>query len=280
MNVTLIYFSQTGNTRKVAEAMGEAFRERGHPARIVPLKEATPQDAVACDLLGIGTPCFSSQAPTPVKAFIQSLPDMNNKHAFVLATSGGAPGRVLYDLYRGLKSKGADVVGGFLARGEIHYPAPSLRGRFRTHPDAIDQSAARRFAVKIAEHCLTAGDGIMAESRLDTFKPQGWFYNLVAWLTTDRFIYYSLPEPKLDLSRCGQCQWCADECPMGNITLQPYPVFGKKCIRCYHCLAGCPENALQVSWAKYDLGLRLIYNTTFLRWFGDVKPGEDIYPNG
>jgi flavodoxin len=74
MNVTMIYFSQTGNTRKVAETMAEAFREAGHVARTVSLKEATPQDATTGDLLGVGTPCFSSQAPTPVKAFLRTLP--------------------------------------------------------------------------------------------------------------------------------------------------------------------------------------------------------------
>ncbi len=30
MNVSIVYFSQTGNTRKVAEAMAAAFEELGH----------------------------------------------------------------------------------------------------------------------------------------------------------------------------------------------------------------------------------------------------------
>ena len=59
MDVTLICFSQTGNTRQVAAAMAGAFREAGHPARIVPLKETTPGETIGGDLLGVGTPCFS-----------------------------------------------------------------------------------------------------------------------------------------------------------------------------------------------------------------------------
>ena len=78
MNVTMICFSQSGNTRRVAVAMAEAFREAGHVVRIVPLKSATPQDATTGDLLGVGTPCFSSQAPTPVKAFLRTLPRWRN----------------------------------------------------------------------------------------------------------------------------------------------------------------------------------------------------------
>ncbi len=89
MNVTLIYFSQTGNTRCVAEAMAEVFREAGHVTRTISLKRASPQDVVEGDLLGIGTSCFSSHAPTPIKAFLENLPPLENKRAFVFPTSDG-----------------------------------------------------------------------------------------------------------------------------------------------------------------------------------------------
>lgn len=134
MNITLIYFSQTGNTRRIAKTMAEVFQERGHATRLISLKKASPEDTVASDLLGIGTPCFSSQAPTPMKAFLQNLPALEGKRAFVFATSGGAPGRVLFDLTRRLQDKGVDVVGGFLTRGECHHPAPCLQGRMPGRP--------------------------------------------------------------------------------------------------------------------------------------------------
>lgn len=89
MRVAIFYFSQTGNTRLVAQAMAEAFREKGNITRTVSLKEAIPQDATQSDLLGIGTPCFSSQAPTPVKEFLKTLPYMDKQRAFVFATNGG-----------------------------------------------------------------------------------------------------------------------------------------------------------------------------------------------
>lgn len=100
MNITMIYFSQTGNTRRIAEAMAEAFRERGHATRLISLKKASPHNAIMGDLLGIGTPCFSSQAPTPIKTFLKNLPTMEGRRAFVFATSGGAPGRTEVTLGR------------------------------------------------------------------------------------------------------------------------------------------------------------------------------------
>jgi flavodoxin/ferredoxin len=277
MNVVLIYFSQTGNTRRVAEKMAEAFREAGHVTRTISLKKASLQDVVRGDLLGIGTPCFSSQAPTPIKIFLQNLPTLEKKRAFVFATSGGAPGRVLYDLTCLLQSKGADVIGGFLARGELHHPSPCLHGRMPNRPNAEDLAQAQRFASAIIEHISADRSGHVAESRPDAFKPRGGFYDLVARISTDNFLRLMLPQPKPDPTRCNQCQWCVYECPMHNIILNPYPVLGSQCIRCYRCLTGCPQQAFNADWRLGNLAVLFFYNTTFERWFGDLKPGEHIY---
>ena len=277
MDIRLIYFSQTGNTRRIAEAMAEGFREAGHTTRLVSLKKASPQDAIAGDLLGIGTPCFSSQAPTPIKTFLQNLPMLEGRRAFVFATSGGAPGRVLFDLTRLLQARGADVVSGFLARGELHHPAPCLQGRFPGRPNAEDFARARRFATALIEHVSAGSPDPVAESHPDTFKPGGRFYNLVALISTDGFLRRMLPEPRPDPARCNRCQWCVYECPVHNITLQPYPILGDRCIRCYRCLTGCPQKAFHSDWRLGNLAILSFYNTTFERWFGDLKPGERIY---
>jgi flavodoxin/ferredoxin len=277
VDVTLIHFSQTGNTRKVAETMAEAFRGAGHAARSVSLTVATPRDAATSDLLGVGTPCFASQAPTSVKAFLGTLPPLGGQRAFVFATSGGAPGRVLYDLTSLLRDRGADVVGGFLARGELHHPAPCLIGRFPNHPDGEDLARARRFAAAVAEHVSGRRPGPVAESRPDAFHSDGRFYDIVARISSDRFLRLVMPEPELDSARCDQCQWCVRECPMHNIALEPYPVLGSHCIRCYRCLTGCSRKALDASWTIGNLAARAFYNTVFERRFGDLRPEEQLY---
>lgn len=277
MNITIIYFSQTGNTQKVADVMVEVFKGKGHDVKAVPLKKATSDDIGATDILGIGTPCFSSQAPTPVKEFLRGLPALDSRRAFVFATSGGAPGRVLYDLTRLLKDKGAEVIGGFLARGKLSHPAPCIVGRMPDRPNEDDLAEARRFASAIAEHDLTHGAGPVAGSRPDAFRPGFGFYDLAAMMSSDGFLRTVLPKPKLDTVRCTQCGWCALECPMDNVTLNPYPVLGKRCIRCYRCLTGCPQNAFTADWRFGNVVVWSLYNTVFERWFGDLKPGEKIY---
>jgi len=277
MDVTLIYFSQTGNTRQVAETMAGAFREAGHSTRTISFKKVVPEDATKGDLLGVGAPCFSSQAPTPVKEFLRTLPSLDGRPAFVFATSGGAPGRVLYDLTRLLRLKGADVIGGFLARGQVYDPAPCLIGRFPGRPNAQDLERARRFAVAVAEHVSASRSGPLAESRPDALKPGWGFYDGVALISTDPLLRFLLPQPKPDPTRCNQCRWCVYECPTHNIALQPYPVLSSQCIRCYRCLTGCPHQAFDADWRFGNLAILSFYNTAFERWFGDLEPGEQIY---
>jgi flavodoxin/ferredoxin len=277
MEVTMIYFSQTGNTRKVAEAMADTFRDLGHSARTISLAKATPEDAITGDLLGVGSPCFTGQAPTPIKDFLRALPPLDHRRAFVFATSGGAPGKVLYDLTRPLRCKGMDVIGGTLIRGECYYPAPCFIGRYPGRPNDEDLAQAQRFAIAVAEHVSDGNSGPVTESRPDALK-RGWgLYDFEGMLISDPVVRLVLPKPKLNQLKCDKCQWCVYECPTDNIILKPYPSFGGRCIRCYRCLAGCPKKAFHVNWLLGNLVLLSLHSTVFERWFGDLDCDEAIY---
>jgi ferredoxin/flavodoxin len=282
MDVTLICFSQTGNTRQVATAMAGAFQQAGHSTRTLSLKQATHEAATRGDLLGVGTPCIASQAPTPIKEFLRALPWLDGLPAFVFATSSGAPGRVLYDLTRLLRHRGAQVLGGFLCRGQVHHPAPHMTGRFPGRPNAEDLARAQRFAAALVERLSAGRSGPLPENRPGTPQPGWGFYRLVGAAGSDRLLRALMPEPRLDPARCDRCRWCVDECPTDNISLgrlpsEPsYPSLGARCIRCYRCLTGCPRQAFSADWRLADPFLLLLYNRAFLRWFGDLEPGERI----
>lgn len=277
LDVKIICLSQTGNTLRVAQAMAAACREAGNSVRVIPLKKATAEDAINCNLLGVGTPCFASRAPTPVKKFLRALPSLDGKRAFVFATSGGSPGRVLYDMGSLLRARGANLLGGFLARGSCSYPLPCMIGRFPGRPDAEDLDRARHFAKSVLEHVTAGRSGPLSESRRDALEPGRGFYDFVAFVNTDPFVRWTLPKPKIDTERCNECMLCLDECPMDNITMQPYPVLGDNCIRCYRCLTVCPQKVFEADWRLANLLVLSVYNVTFEHWFGDLAPGEPAY---
>ena len=276
MQVKFITFSQTGNTRKVAKAMADALRGLGHEVHSVSFKKVGRDDFRGVDLVGLGAPCFESQAPTPMRQFLASLPSLVHTRAFVFATSGGAPGRVLQDLALPLKKKGARVLGGFLCRGTCYHPVPCLEGRFPDRPNAGDLEKARRFARSVAT-LAAAGEmtSLPDENRVDLLRPGWGLYDLAGMVLKDPLVRFLMPVP--DARRCDRCEWCVHECPTGSIRLKPTPRIGKACIRCYRCLTGCPQRVLAVNWVMSNAVTWSLYNETFERWFGDIRPGEATY---
>ena len=277
MNIALIHFSQTGQTRKVAEAMADGLREKKHTVKILAIRDVKPSDIKNYDLLGVGSPCFESQAPAPVLTWLRAWPALHGKPVFVFSTSGGAPGRVLYDLTRTLRGKGARVIGGFMGRGMVHHPAPCLIGRLPNRPHQEDLAQARTFALAVDRHLQSGNAGTMPDSRPDALKPTWGYFQLIGLIAKPFLLRIVLPKPQLDPGRCNPCQICAKECPAQSITLAPYPVVDGRCIRCYHCQNVCPQKALNESWWYGNLVIFALYNTFFARLFGDLKPGESIY---
>ncbi len=277
MEAKIICFSQTGNTRKIATTMAETFRENGYHIQLVALKDACLEDVAGGDLLGVGSPCFSSRAPRPVIQFVESLPQITGMKTFVYATCGGAPGRTLFDIGNALRKKGADLIGGALFRGEVHHPAPSLIGRFPGRPNTDDLDQARMFAKTLVTNEWKSRTTVCQDNGFVHINRKLDFYGLVASLTTDKVLRAILPAPKLEPVHCDGCHLCLDECPIDNIQIDQVPTLGSKCIRCYRCYTVCPHQAFRVNWGGANQFLACLYNRPFIRRFGDVKPEEKIY---
>lgn len=77
MRILVAYFSQTGNTEKVARAIYEEAL-KGNDAEMKKLADVGPAEAAACDLLFAGTPCHAGDLSGVMKAFIDGLPDAMN----------------------------------------------------------------------------------------------------------------------------------------------------------------------------------------------------------
>ena len=257
--------------------MAETFVDKGHQAKITSYNKATNLDFTEPEVIGVGSPCFESQAPSVVKDFLWSLPDLSQKKAFVFSTAGGGPGKVLYDLAKPLIQKGADVIGGFLCRGSVFYPIPCLVDRFPQRPNQEDLNKAREFAKEFLAHVTEDKSGPMALSRIDTFSHGFGFYNIVGAIMNDPLLRFLMPKPKITESKCNKCGVCVKQCPTKSIIIKPLPQTVNSCIRCYRCMNVCPEDAITVSWGISNFLVWTIYNQTFEQWLGDIQKNERIY---
>jgi flavodoxin len=84
----VVYFSQTGNTEKVAYAIQAGIKQAAGHCDIVKIKDANPRRLYEYDLIGLGSAVFGV---TNVYEFIKNMRFVGGKHAFSFCTSGGDP---------------------------------------------------------------------------------------------------------------------------------------------------------------------------------------------
>jgi flavodoxin len=158
MTILVTYFTQTGNTEKVAKAIYEAI---GGKKEILPVNEAKNPDGY--DIIFCGFPVHAHSVPLPVQNFIKSIPPSKKLALFVTHGSlrGGELATTAIEHAISLASK-LKVLGTFGCRGKVDpkiiealLKKPEHRAWAETaksaasHPDESDAEDARQFAKRI-----------------------------------------------------------------------------------------------------------------------------------
>ena len=100
MKACVLYFSQTGNTQRFAEAISESLK--------IPIFDIiTTKSSVVDDfeVLIIGTPVHGFSPAKQVLSFVESLPEGNGKKAILFCTYIMIKGRTFKKLEKELKKK-------------------------------------------------------------------------------------------------------------------------------------------------------------------------------
>ena len=81
MNPCIIYFSRTGNTKRLAQAIADAAK-----APIYNLASTQPSAIENCDLLILGTPVEGASPAKETIAFIENMPQSKGKKVILFCT--------------------------------------------------------------------------------------------------------------------------------------------------------------------------------------------------
>jgi len=81
MNAAVVYFSRTGNTKKLAEKIAEAIE-----APIFDVAATAPSSVAEFDLLVFGTPVEGANPTKEARAFLEDMSVVSGKKAIVFNT--------------------------------------------------------------------------------------------------------------------------------------------------------------------------------------------------
>ena len=247
MKTLIIYFSQTGFTRKVAEQIRDGVAEVAGHCDLTSLTDVKPESLADYDLVGLGCPVFYYNAPYNVRDFMQGLPELADSQWFVFCSHGSVMGNSLILMAEALMKKGIRVVGyhDTYADGTIpFYPYPTLT---TGHPDEREYEEARAFGREVAERSrrIAAGEqGLIPEAGE---KNQEWTQQAETFSL--EFLSQVMPRMSINEEKCAHCQECAENCPVDGIDPEADPPrIQDPCIYCWNCAKICPELAIEADW--------------------------------
>lgn len=173
MKILVAYFTQTGNTRKIAQAIYDEV-SKGHETDLKMIEEIDAESFNKYDLVFIGAPCQLKDLAAPAKKILDSLPSSPSYKLAGFYTHGAPPEEK--EDYKGClttfqnccKEKQIDFLGCFDCQGfptpKIHqivtnhllknkgYTEERVKQRFeraKDRPNLKDEQNAREFAREV-----------------------------------------------------------------------------------------------------------------------------------
>jgi len=247
MRAVVVYYSATGSTKSVARAIHKGLSQVVE-ADLASVKEISPQEASAYDLIGIGSPNWYFRETANVRLFMHRMPDLSGRMGFVFCTHAATPLGIFHSMVPFLKRKGLTIIGWGDWYGSVHQvlhaPKPDLTDG---HPDEIDLREAEEFGREMGERALRVAAG---RKDLIPSIPKGPDADPI-------FRPHPIGEPfpgarvtrAIDLARCTypECTVCEDCCPVGCVDFsKDPPQIGEGCWNCSLCNRLCPTGAIRL----------------------------------
>ncbi|AET68278.1 flavodoxin [Desulfosporosinus orientis DSM 765] len=247
LKALIIYFSQSGNTYKIAKCICNSLKNANINCELFDINKIDKNSLSNYDLVGIGSPVFYYKEPFHVRDFLESLPRLNGQHWFVFCTHGNVLGNFFPSVVNLLKTKGASVIGFHHTYADItvpYYPRPSYTSG---HPDAHDLEQANSFGMEIVK--LSKDIKAIEKMSIDDFPVSSEEWIQESHRLTQNVLSHALPKLRIDSDKCIKCYACEKNCPVQgiDITIEP-PRLQNPCIYCWNCVNICPTLSIDADW--------------------------------
>lgn len=248
MNIALFYYSTTGNTRLLCEAVKRNLRVDAFD--LIDIVEHPDARLDEYDVIGFATFADEFTIPILMKSFIENLIIKRPIPVFLLNTYGSVPGRTLLDFKNAVTAKGCIPIAGISVHTPENYPPMRHKGfGFAHEPNDRELTKIREFI-----DCLQRKIDDVRNGR----PPQAMYIGFLQRIfpRIRRFLSkMEMGEISCDTLKCVQCGICMHGCPAKAIKMNPFPeISHKDCFHCWKCYNLCPYEA--ISATKFSHGFR------------------------
>lgn len=246
----ILYFSGTGNSRFVAEAIKSIIDDEVISINEL-IKNNSNIELKSDKPFVFVTPTYAWQMPKVVDDFIRNTKFIGNSKAYFVLTCGGSVGNAAHFAKKICTEKGFEFFG--LApiimpdNYVVMYPVP-------------DKTKSEKIINKAEPHIFNIAETIknnkhLAEENIGLInKMQSGFVNS---------LFYSMFVSAKGFhtnDKCVSCTKCVKLCPLNNIVMENQkPKWGNNCTHCMACICGCPTEAIE--YKNKTKGKDRYYNT-------------------
>ena len=240
--VWAVYFSPTGNAKKVITTMAKKAAEvlsvpMGTFDFTLPENREGITSFESEDLVFFSTPVYAGRIPNKMLPYVQSAFEGNGAFAVPVSVFGNRNfDNGLIELRNELELHGFHTIAAAGIPTEHVFSSKLATGR----PDADDLAKIAEFGEKVAKKVADMTE-IPAKIEVRGDDPVTAYYTPLG--TDGKPAVFLKAKPKTDPEKCTKCGICATVCPMGSIPKDAPDTCTGICIKCHACIKACPAGA-------------------------------------
>ncbi len=281
MKGIVIYYSATGSTAKIAQAIHKGMSKELEVCDLASVRKADPAAMGQYDLVVVGSPIWYRRETANLRDFLYNMPDMRGKLCVLFCTHGVGPDGLMLSLSTQVKRKGMTIIGWNDWYGSVYQVLHQFKPYVTDgHPDEIDLKEAEEFGREMGQRAkkIAAGDtSLIPKPGTDTL----WKIHTMPKDDPQR---HGMPPPgrpgpgghegnggpggpgefgddgpkfrplkavrTFNMEKCihPSCTKCMDTCPINAIDFSSgTPTVKNGCIDCALCDKMCPVGAIEIN---------------------------------